>query len=114
MPDGLVVARAEGGVGGVGAPLAGLGTRGAGGGGRGVGGDRSVLGGAKDGKFAGQAVDLRGTVLVSCGWWCVRWTYHCLLLLLELQVKIGGGQRTRVPQGAGTGAHAGVIADRGS
>lgn len=69
MPDGLVVAGAEGRVGGVGAPLARLGTRGAGGGGGGVGGDRGVLGGAKDGEFAGETVDLDETVLVACGWW---------------------------------------------
>jgi hypothetical protein len=49
VADGLVVACAEGGLGGVVAPrLAGLGTRGAGRGGGGVGDDRGVLSGAEE------------------------------------------------------------------
>jgi hypothetical protein len=113
VADGLVVARAQVGLGYV-SPLAGLGTRGAGRGGRGVGGDRGVLGSAEDGEFAGKAVDLGDTKLVGTGCDGAQVTYHCLLFLLELQMEIGCRQGTRMPQRPGTGAHAGVIGHRGS
>lgn len=68
---------------------------------RGVGNDRRIVGGPKHRELASQTIYLsmvsrwlRHGYIISPS--CV--TYHCLLLLFQLHVKLRGRQRPRVPQ----------------
>jgi len=94
------------------AQLYGFGTRGARRGRGGIGHNGGILHGPEERQLSAETVDLLEVGLVAdiLAAWRIWGTHHSLLFLFQLEMKVRGGQRARMPYRSRTRADACVVA----